>query len=162
VWWIGARLVDERERACDEAVIGAGSERESYAEGILTTCRLLTESPLTCVSGVTGADLKHRIERIMLNEARSGLAPWKKGLLALAGCAAVAVPFLAGVMTVKPLLAQQPSTNAAFDVTSVKPNTSGSGMIRMLPAANGGWQAENITLGMLVRLSFQLQDNQIV
>jgi uncharacterized protein (TIGR03435 family) len=35
-------------------------------------------------------------------------------------------------------------------------------MIRMLPAANGGWQAENITLGMLVRLSFQLQDNQIV
>jgi uncharacterized protein (TIGR03435 family) len=35
-------------------------------------------------------------------------------------------------------------------------------MIRMLPAANGGWQAENVPLGMLVRLAFQLQDNQIV
>jgi uncharacterized protein (TIGR03435 family) len=51
---------------------------------------------------------------------------------------------------------------AAFDVTSVKPNNSGVPMIRMLPAANGGWQAENATLGMLVRLAFQLQDNQIV
>jgi uncharacterized protein (TIGR03435 family) len=52
--------------------------------------------------------------------------------------------------------------NASFDVTSVKPNNSGSGMIRMLPAANGGWQAENVSLGMLVRLAYQLQDNQIV
>ncbi|HKF66992.1 MAG TPA: TIGR03435 family protein, partial [Vicinamibacterales bacterium] len=86
----------------------------------------------------------------------------KKSLLAVAGCVAFAVPFLVGVMTVTPLLAQQPSTNAAFDVTSVKPNNSGSGRVLMLPAANGGWQAENMSLGMLVRLAFQLQDNQLV
>jgi bla regulator protein BlaR1 len=162
VWWIGARLVDERERACDEAVIGAGSERQLYADSILKTCRLFAESPLACVSGVTGADLKKRIEHIMLNDFRSGLAMWKKGLLTVAGCAAIAVPFLIGVMSVTPLLAQQPSTDAAFDVTSVKPNNSGSGMIQMLPAANGGWQATNVTLGVLVRMAFQLQDNQIV
>jgi uncharacterized protein (TIGR03435 family) len=162
VWWIGARLVDERERACDEAVVGAGSERQTYAEGILKTCRLFTESPLVCVSGVTGADLKKRIEHIMLNDVRSGLATWKKGLLAVAGCAAIAAPFVVGVMTVTPLLAQQPSTNAAFDVTSVKPNNEGSGRVFMLPAANGGWQATNVTLGQLVRLAFQLQDNQLV
>ena len=24
VWWIGARLIEERERACDEAVVAAG------------------------------------------------------------------------------------------------------------------------------------------
>jgi len=162
VWWIGARLVNERECACDEAVLGGGSEREAYAESILTTCRLFTESPLACVSGVTGANLKKRIEHIMLNDIRSRLEPWKKGLLAAAACATLAVPFLIGVMTVKPLLAQKPAGNAAFDVTSVKPNNTGSGMVRMLPAANGGWQAENMTLGMLVRLAFQLQDNQSV
>jgi uncharacterized protein (TIGR03435 family) len=66
------------------------------------------------------------------------------------------------MMSVEPLLAQKPASNAGFDVTSVKPNNSGSGRVMMLPAANGGWQAENITLGMLVRLAFQLQDNQIV
>jgi uncharacterized protein (TIGR03435 family) len=52
--------------------------------------------------------------------------------------------------------------NAAFDVTSIKPNNSASGMVRMMPAANGGMQAENVTLGMLVRMAFQIQDNQIV
>ena len=114
------------------------------------------------VSGVTGADLKKRIEHIMLKDVPAGLRPWKKGLLAAAICAATAVPFVLGVMSVTPLLAQQPSTDAAFDVTSVKQNNAGSGIIRMLPAANGGWQAENVTAGMLVRLAFQLQDNQIV
>jgi bla regulator protein blaR1 len=162
VWWIGARLVDERERACDEAVLDAGSARASYAEGILRICRLLTESPLPCIAGVTGADLKKRIERIMLDDIRSGLRAWKKGLLAAAGCISVAVPFVVGLTTVRPLLAQQPSTNAAFDVTSVKPNNEGSGRVFMLPAANGGWQATNVTLGQLVRLAFQLQDNQLV
>ncbi len=162
VWWIGARLVDERERACDEAVVSGGNERHAYADGILKTCKLLAESPLVCVSGVTGADLKKRIEHIMLEDVRTELTGWKKGILAVAGCAAVAVPLVIGVMSVTPLLAQQPSTDAAFDVTSVKPNATGSGLVGMLPAANGGWQAENVSLGMLVRLAFQLQDNQIV
>ena len=65
VWWIGARLVDERERACDEDVLRGGSEPEVYAESILRTCRFSIESPLACVAGVTGADLKRRIEAIM-------------------------------------------------------------------------------------------------
>src|SRR5678815_3368799 len=61
VWWIGARLIDERERACDEDVLGRGSAAEVYAESILKTCRFSIESPLRCVAGVTGADLKRRI-----------------------------------------------------------------------------------------------------
>lgn len=35
VWWLGSRLVDERERACDEEVIRLGSEPQAYAERIL-------------------------------------------------------------------------------------------------------------------------------
>ncbi len=162
VWWMGARLIEERERACDEAVVSGGTERHAYAESILTTCRLFTESRLACVSGVTGANLRTRIAHIMESDVRLGLSASKKAVLAAAGGAAIAVPFAIGVLHVTPLLAQQPSTNAAFDVTSVKPNDTGSGMVRMLPAANGGWQAENVTLGMLVRLAYQLQDNQIV
>ena len=69
VWWIGARLITERERACDEEVIRRGSERETYAESILKTCQFFVESPLACVSGVTGSDLKKRIEEIMTNES---------------------------------------------------------------------------------------------
>ena len=38
VWWLGVRLVDERERACDEEVLELGSDRQVYAESILKTC----------------------------------------------------------------------------------------------------------------------------
>ena len=67
VWWIETRLVAERERACDEEVLRAARDPEDYAEGILKICSLCLESPLACVSGVTGADLKKRIEAIMAN-----------------------------------------------------------------------------------------------
>jgi len=163
VWWMASRLVDERERACDEDVIRRlGHDRVVYAESILKTCRFLAASPVPCVAGVTGSNLKKRIEHIMTGESHLTLSPWKKALLAVTAAAAIAAPFLLGVMTVKPLLAQEPSTTAAFDSTSVKANTSGSGMIQMLPAANRGWQATNVTLGFLVRMAFQLQDDQIV
>ena len=50
VWWIGARMLDERERACDEAVVQSGNDARVYAEGILKVCRsyLATRTPL-CV-----------------------------------------------------------------------------------------------------------------
>ena len=58
VWWIGARLVEERERACDEEVLRLGNEAQVYAESILKVCQFYIESPLACVSGVTGSDLR--------------------------------------------------------------------------------------------------------
>jgi beta-lactamase regulating signal transducer with metallopeptidase domain len=39
VWWLGARLIDERERACDEAVVQSGNEPRVYAEAILEVCK---------------------------------------------------------------------------------------------------------------------------
>ena len=56
VWWIGARLVDERERACDADVIRLGSDPRVYAESILAMCQFYVDSPLVCVAGVTGSD----------------------------------------------------------------------------------------------------------
>jgi bla regulator protein blaR1 len=37
VWWIGKRMVAERELACDEEVLQMGSEPRTYAEGILNS-----------------------------------------------------------------------------------------------------------------------------
>src|SRR5215469_11836893 len=89
VWWIGKRMVEERERACDEEVLRLGSEPRIYAEGILTVCKLYVESPLACVAGVTGASLKRRIRMIMANRAVYGLNRPKKLLLASAGTLAL-------------------------------------------------------------------------
>ncbi len=71
VWWVGAKMVEERERACDEQVLELGSERHVYAESILRVCEFCAAYPVPCVSWVTGADLKKRIVHIMSRNARS-------------------------------------------------------------------------------------------
>src|SRR3984957_11968300 len=98
VWWIGARMVEERERACDEAVLSLGSEPRIYADAIVNVCRLYVESPLACVSGVTGSNIKKRIEAIMTNRVVFGLNFGKKLALAVAGLAGLAAPIVVGMM----------------------------------------------------------------
>src|SRR5437773_11545961 len=65
VWWLGSKLVEERERACDEEVLALGGERQVYAESILKVCEFCVGSPLACVGGVSGADLTKRIAYIV-------------------------------------------------------------------------------------------------
>jgi bla regulator protein blaR1 len=121
VWWLGTRLIDERERACDEEVLQRGSEAESYAEGILKVCELYLQSPLKCVVGVTGANLKQRIEAIMANRPRLNLSLPKKVGLMLAGILAVAIPVILGITNARELRAQAQSV-AKFEVASVRPS----------------------------------------
>ena len=99
VWWIGARLVNERERACDEAVLRQLGEPEAYAEGILVVCKRYVESPLYCVSGVSGSDIKKRIEGIMNNRIGLRLTFGRITVLTLAALFAFATPIVVGSMT---------------------------------------------------------------
>jgi TonB family protein len=92
VWWIGARLVDERERACDERVLALGGSPPTYAKSILETCRLCLASPIVNVAGVTGGNLKTRIARIMKNAPAAPLGRGKKIALVLAGLVVVLAP----------------------------------------------------------------------
>ncbi len=86
VWLIGARLVDERERACDERVLELGGGAATYAESILETCRLCLASPVLNISGVTGGNLKTRIARIINNAPTVPVGIGKKFALVLAAC----------------------------------------------------------------------------
>ncbi len=99
VWWLGARLVEERERACDEDVLQLGSERQVYAEGILKVCEFCLESPLACTSGVAGGDLKKRMVHIMTERMLHKLDLGRKLLLGAAGLAAIAGPIAFGLVT---------------------------------------------------------------
>jgi uncharacterized protein (TIGR03435 family) len=165
VWWIGARLVDERERACDEHVLRVCGEPEVYAESILSVCKLYVESPLMCVSGVSGlaspkrifgggaADLKKRLEAIMVNRIGRRLNVARKLGIALIACLAILLPVAAGMITA-PLRASAAGQGQAtagaialrFEVVSIKscpgiaPRPPGSGR-----AANPG--APQITPG---------------
>jgi beta-lactamase regulating signal transducer with metallopeptidase domain len=98
VWLIGARLIAERERACDESVLAEGHDPETYAGGILKVCKFCIRSPLACAPGATGADLKGRVRLIMTGAAARRLGAGKRLLLAGAGVVALALPVLAGFL----------------------------------------------------------------
>jgi hypothetical protein len=99
VWWIGARLIAERETACDEAVVAAGHDRAAYARSLVESCRLYLQAPLSCVAGASGSDLKSRVEAIMTAPPASPLSPVKKALLLAAGAGAFATPVAAGLLS---------------------------------------------------------------
>jgi bla regulator protein blaR1 len=165
VWWVGTRLVDERERACDEEVIRQGSQPQVYAESILKTVEFYVESPLVCVSGVTGSDLKKRIEQIMRSDAGAALNAWRRLVLATLGLAAIAGPVMVGVLNAPKLDAQEPSVVASpleFEVASIKPNKSGEMRVMMRNLPGGIYQAYNVTLGAMVRQAYRLQQYQLV
>jgi beta-lactamase regulating signal transducer with metallopeptidase domain len=96
VWFIGARLVEEREHACDESVLACGKKPLEYAQAILKVCRLYVRSPLVCASGVSGANLHTRITAIMANRDIHDLDPGKVLLLASLGLFVVVTPFMTG------------------------------------------------------------------
>lgn len=102
VWWLGARLNAERERACDESVLASGNDPKTYAEGILKVCRAYLQSPLACAAGVSGAGLKRRMDIIMENRAIARLTRAGKTLLSGLGVAAFMLPVGLGLLTAPP------------------------------------------------------------
>jgi TonB family protein len=111
VWWLGARLVEERELACDEAVLQLGNPPSIYAESILKTCEFCVGSDLACVSGVTGAELKKRIVRIMTPTLAEKLSLGRRLLLASVGIAAVVGPVVFGLWNTPRVRAQSPQAS---------------------------------------------------
>jgi uncharacterized protein (TIGR03435 family) len=118
VWWIGSRLIDERERACDEAVVQQGAAAGDYAEGILNVCKFYVESPLACVSGVTGADLKKRIAQILAGRRAFGLTWPRKLLLSATVAMAVALPVGLGLVHATQSRAQSAPANPGQNIAA--------------------------------------------
>ena len=159
VWWIGSRLVDERERACDQEVLRTCGEPQTYAEGIVNVCRRYVESPLACVPGVSGANVKNRIKDIMTNRVAVKLSVIQKAVLASVATVVVAAPILA-----------QSVPLPSFEVASVKPTAGGQvnvgGQIWTSVGASfkpgGNFEAVNATLGSVIRLAYGLREFQTV
>lgn len=108
-WWLGRRLIAERERACDEAVLASGHEAHIYAESILKVCRLYVPAPPACTSGVSGASLKDRVEAIMNGRIDRRVPTAKRVLVLTLGVAGIAAPLVVGMLTAQPASAQAPT-----------------------------------------------------
>jgi beta-lactamase regulating signal transducer with metallopeptidase domain len=97
VWWIGRQLLEERERACDEAVIEEGHDRVDYAQAILAVCRHCRAqargaTPMSALSG----DLTRRIRSILGTQPIDPPGFFKTFGLSLLAVGMTTVPMAAG------------------------------------------------------------------
>ena len=126
-------------------------------------------SPLACVSGVTGADLKKRISHIMTAHVARRLDFGRRLLLSAAGFMIVVVPVVFGLVNAIQTPAQSQSQETAdiapvFETTSVKPSVHPDGLINqtLLYRDNGAsFTATDSSLQDLLKLAYGIEAYQI-
>jgi len=181
VWWLRARLVEERERACDEEVTG---DPQTFAEAVLNVCRLYAAAPRACVSGITGASLTRRVETILENRRGECLSKIQRVLLWSAGLAALAGPVAIGVVNAPPVRAQSsietvPTVSVAnargvplvFEAARITQGTEPGGIPKLLCFADctvGHWSVGQYRVGFqymslqdLIALAYGIKPYQL-
>ncbi len=155
VWWIGRRLVDEREKSCDHDVLECGIAADTYAESILKVCEFCLESPLPCAAGITGAELTSRIETIMRNRFPKTLRLRHALMLVAASAIVLASPILFGFVH------PAPQAREAFEVASIKPKKFQPGMVGVSFLPGGLVRGEQAPLPMLISDAYSVSMKQL-
>jgi uncharacterized protein (TIGR03435 family) len=155
VWWLSARIRDEREHCCDDVAVAVCGDPVGYAAA-LTELEALRTRELTLAPAATDGSLLNRVRRILRVEASdtSQASLETIGLLVIAG--------LAVALTAFAQTQPSPADRPKFEVASVRPNTSGDNKVNIGIQPGGRVTAVNVPLVMIIRNAYQLQDNQLV
>src|SRR6185503_10722275 len=102
VWLAAQRLRAERERACDDLVLAAGTRGSDYADHLLDIARSLRSGAWPTWSAVTMAHRSQLEGRLMaiLDPALPRRSPTRRAMVAFATVAIVTIVSLAGVRAV--------------------------------------------------------------
>ncbi len=155
VWWIGARLMDERERDCDEAVLRLGGRPGDYARSIVHVCEAYIESPIACASGISGSDLTSRIREIMTWRGSAPITFRGKAVLAAAAVAAMSVPLVIGVIRAQTL---PPAPEYGYEVASIHRSAPGDTSETFSVGPAGGLWTHGASVLVLLLWSYDLPD----
>jgi beta-lactamase regulating signal transducer with metallopeptidase domain len=102
VWWAHRRLRAEAERACDDAVVRAGTDGSEYAEHLLEAARSLGRAarPLAVVAIAERSSLEDRLLALLDPGQRRG-ALTRRAAGVVTGVAAAAILVAAGIQPVR-------------------------------------------------------------
>jgi beta-lactamase regulating signal transducer with metallopeptidase domain len=163
VWWIGRQMIEERERACDEAVLAVGHDGGDYASGILAVCR-------HCSAGVAGTatatsgNLTQRVRYILGDGRPAALGAVKALSLLVAIIAATTVPMFAGAVDGTAhrleLLAMNSRALGSAEFF-VSPAADGPDSRHRIAAARNGVVIRNTSLRDLIALSYGVERWQV-
>ena len=171
--WIAARqLCLEAERACDDAVL-RNAEGAAYADQLVSLARHVSHrSPVAALSMAARSDLSKRVRAVLDPRQARGPAGRLLTFAIVGGATAFALaiaPLRAadgvGVADLPPWAQTEasPPSAAAFEVASVRPNTSGSGNVSAR-SGSGSLTLTNMTLRDLIvnAYSRDVRPNRIV
>jgi len=159
VWWIGRQMLEERERACDEAVLGNGHDRADYAGGILEVCRhCRTRMPVS--ASATSGDLTRRVRYILGSGEPAALGAAKALSLIVASIAIATAPLIAGAVQDaahrQELLAVNTRALGTAEV-SIGPAASSRDFRRQLIADANGVEIRNSSMRDLLALAYDVE-----
>jgi len=155
VWWLSARIRDEREHCCDDVALAVCGDPVGYATA-LAELEAWRHGDVGLAAAATGGSLLHRVRRILRVEMAddSRTSPW---------AVAIAIAALASGLVLT-AVAQAPAPNEAqsFEVASVRPNTSGDARMSSQTLPGGRYTAINIPPRLLIINSYGLQPQQLI
>jgi len=154
VWWLSARIRDEREHCCDDVAVAVCGDAAGYAAA-LTELEAWRNGELSLAAAATGGSLLNRVRRILHVEISddSRTSAVTVGLAALAVVATVGVNIVAQ---------SAPTESPKFEVASVRPNTSGDNKMMSQVLPGGRYNGINIPPRLLIMNSYGLQEQQLV
>ena len=165
--WILRQIEREREMACDDWVVARTGAARPYAASLarmleLRRSRGSEAAGLKLAAGIFGSGSRavERIENLL--KRRSGFAPRVSLLRIAASILLLLMLAMAASFAPRWIIFAQQADASAFEVTSVKPNTSGSQRTTWgFPPGHAGFTATNVNLKTLIRLAYKVKESQI-
>jgi beta-lactamase regulating signal transducer with metallopeptidase domain len=155
VWLIGRQLTEERERACDEAVLDRGHDPAEYAGGILAVCRHCAAAHSPHAMAAIAGDLTAR-RHILGSRPPMALGFIKALVLSACTLAVGAVPIVAGAMddAVRRSELLASNSRALREADIVVRETVGSGDRGRVSVSGNAVIIRNTSLRELVAISY--------
>jgi bla regulator protein BlaR1 len=164
VWLIGRHLREERELACDEAVIASGHDPGDYAAGILTVCRHCAGVHSKHAVAALAGDLTQRIRQILDGTSPLSVGFVKAFALSTGTLLLAIAPLFAGALDdaarrrVEVERHARALWDAQFDIT---PAHDDGGMHARLSIAGRELSIRNSSLRELVALAYGVESRLI-
>jgi hypothetical protein len=165
VWFIGRRLMEERERACDEAVIERGHDPGDYAAGILAVCRHCAAAHSRHAMAALAGDLTARVRAILGNRSPAALGFIKAFALSIGTLLVATLPIASGAMDGAARSQQLAAVNSRVlwdaDV-EVRPLERSGGAAVRVSASEHEVTIRNTSLRELIAIAYGVQPGQVL
>jgi beta-lactamase regulating signal transducer with metallopeptidase domain len=165
VWFIGRQLREERERACDEAVIERGHDPGDYAAGILAVCRHCAAVHSPHAMAALAGTLTDRVRHILGSRAPAALGFIKAFALSICTLLVAALPVASGAIDGAARRQELAVANSralwASDV-DVHPLARGSGPAVRVSVSDHEVTIRNTSLRELIALAYGVHPGQVL